>query len=313
MAQSGDEVYILSFFRGNGEHGIYLAASSDGYKFTALNEDQPVFSPPSWHRQALTRDPSIVYHEGVFHMVWTSNWEGRVFGYANSKDLKEWSEPVMVQPFAESLPAADQPKNVWAPEIHYDPLQEDFFILFSTTTTRELEDGDSPIAHNLDHRSYIVRTKDGEEFSDARLFYDPGFSVIDPVLHRVPGEGKWIMILKHELYKENGGKNLRMAFSPADLEKDFPPSFTPLSDPIVGPGSPIRPGEQVEGPSLIRIGERWHLYCDAFSSHHYSLVTSGDLESWLDETDKLDMPHNLRHGTVFVAPKEAVAWLKDEE
>ena len=306
-----EESLLLSFFRGNGENGVYLAASSDGHTFTALNDDQPVFSPPKWPKQSLTRDPSILYHEGVFHMVWTSNWEGTVFGYANSKDLKEWSEPVMVKPFPESLAPKDQPKNVWAPEIHYDPLEENFFILFSSTTPRELEDGDSIIAHNLDHRTYLVRTKDGTEFTDAKLLFDPGFSVIDPVLHRVPGQDQWVMVIKHELQTEDGGKNLRLAFVPAALEKESPPPSIPLSEPILGPGSKIRPGEKIEGPSLILRDGRWHLYCDAFTNHHYTLITSADLKSWQDETDKLKMPKDLRHGTVFVAPTEAVSWLNE--
>jgi len=308
-AVADDEVLVLSYFRGNGEAGVYLAASADGHRFVPLNDDQPVFSPPDWPKQSLTRDPSILHHEGRFHMVWTSNWEGRVFGYASSPDLVEWSEPVRVRPFPESLPPEDQPQNVWAPEIHHDPLHDDFFILFSSTTPRELGDGDSPTPHDLDHRTYVVRTRDGNEFSDARLFYDPGFSVIDPVLRRDPAGDRWVMVIKHELHPEDGGKNLRLAFAPADLEKDFPPPVTKLSEPIVGPGSPIRPGEKVEGPSLLRRDGRWWLYCDAFTNHHYTLVTSADLETWRDETDRLEMPDHLRHGTVFAAPRSAVGWL----
>lgn len=308
-----EDVLVLSYFRGNGEAGVYLAASDDGHRFKPLNDDKPVFTPPKWPRQSLTRDPSILFHDGRFHLVWTSNWEGRVFGYARSPDLVEWSEPVKVEPFPESLPAEDQPKNVWAPEIHRDPGRDDFFILFSSTTPRELGDGDSPIAHDLDHRTYVVRTKDGERFSDARLFFDPGFSVIDPVMHLVPGGDRWAMVLKHELQPEDGGKNLRLAFAPADLEKEFPPVFTKLSDPIVGPGSPVRPGEKVEGPSLLRRDGRWWLYCDAFTNHHYTLVTSEDLKTWRDETDRLEMPENLRHGTVFTAPRSAVGWLSKGE
>lgn len=304
-----EQALVLTYFRGNGESGVFLATSDDGHRFTAANGDEPIFTPPQWPKQALTRDPSIVFHQGVFHMVWTSNWEGRVFGYAHSPDLMKWSDPVMVTPFSHTLPAMDQPINVWAPEIHRDPIRDDFFILFSATTPRELGDGDSKVAHTKDHRSYIVRTRDGKSFTSARLFFDPGFSVIDPVMHTDRTNNRWVMALKHELHPNDGGKNLRLVFCPLDLEKPFPPVFTKLSEPILGPGSPIRPHEQVEGPSLVHRDGRWHLYCDAFTSHHYSLITSEDLVTWRDETDQLDMPRNLRHGTVFTAPRGKIGWL----
>ena len=66
------EVMLFSFFRDNGKDGVFLATSDDGTEFKALNNDNPVFTPPNWPGQNLTRDPSIVYHDGTFHMVWTS-------------------------------------------------------------------------------------------------------------------------------------------------------------------------------------------------------------------------------------------------
>ena len=109
-----DQALVLTYFRGNGESGVFLATSDDGHRFTAVNEDKPVFTPPKWPKQSLTRDPSIVFHQDLFHMVWTSNWQGRVFGYATSPDLVKWSDSVMVTPFPASLPADDQPEEPWA-------------------------------------------------------------------------------------------------------------------------------------------------------------------------------------------------------
>ena len=99
LAAEPDEMLVLAFFRDNGQAGIFLAASEDGLHFTALHKDQPVMKPAPWPDQQLTRDPSIVFHDGKFPAVWTSNWKGRCFGYAESTDLRHWSEPVMVQPF----------------------------------------------------------------------------------------------------------------------------------------------------------------------------------------------------------------------
>ena len=151
--------------------------------------------------------------------------------------------------------------------------------------------------------------KDGQ-FGPARLFLDRDLSLIDPTLCYDSQEQRWVMIVKHELQPEDGGKNFRMAFAPADLEDPFPPVFSTLSDPIVGPGSSVRPREWIEGPSLIREDDRWLLYGDAYGNHHYTLVTSSDLRTWNDETDALQVPAGSRHGTVFRAPRKSISWLK---
>ena len=88
MSLAANDVFLLSYFKGNGETGVYLAASDDGLTFQDLNAGRPVFTPPQWAGQNLTRDPSIVYRDGLFHMVWTSSWTGECFGAATSPDLK---------------------------------------------------------------------------------------------------------------------------------------------------------------------------------------------------------------------------------
>ena len=117
------------------------------------------------------------------------------------------------------------------------------------------------------------------------------------------------MVIKHELQPADGGKNFRLAFAPANLEEPFPPEFGELSDPFIGPGSSLRADEWIEGPSLVREGGTWMLYGDAYANHHYTLVTSEDFETWEDQTARLDVPRGARHGTVFRAPRSAVAWL----
>ena len=64
-----DDVLLFTYFRDNGQHGVNLASSTDGMNFIPLNDDKPVFTPPTWKGQNLTRDASVLYHDGVFHMV----------------------------------------------------------------------------------------------------------------------------------------------------------------------------------------------------------------------------------------------------
>ena len=292
-ATKSGEILILSFFRDNGQDGVYLAASEDGLHFTPLNDDKPVMKPAPWKGQSLTRDPSIVFHDGKFHAVWTSNWGGNCFGYAESADLVRWSEPVKVEPF----PAAQrQPGNVWAPEICWDPVQKNYLIFWSSTLD------------SRGHRIYCSRTSDGKKFSEAKVLLDPKYSCIDGML-AMDGMGsrkRWILVYKNEEEPNRGGKNLRLATSPAD----FSQPWSLVDMPIAGPGSTIRPNELAEGPSLLHIGKVWHLYWDAFANGHYSMAVSTDLKNWTDRTAELQMPSNLRHGTIFRAPRSAVGWLK---
>ena len=51
--------YLFPYFEGNGEDGLHLAYSEDGYAWRALKEDKPFFHP-SVGKEKLTRDPSIV-------------------------------------------------------------------------------------------------------------------------------------------------------------------------------------------------------------------------------------------------------------
>ena len=107
----GEQALLFPYFNSNGENGVFLAWSEDGRTFYEVNQGKPIFTPPKWDDgQHLTRDPSIVYHDGMFHMVWTSNWSGRWLGYSSSPDLIDWSKPKQIQPFPEGH---EQPKNVW--------------------------------------------------------------------------------------------------------------------------------------------------------------------------------------------------------
>jgi predicted GH43/DUF377 family glycosyl hydrolase len=316
--EAGPPVLLFPYFDSNGENGVYMAWSDDGRTFHAVNDAKPIFEPPKWNQgQHLTRDPSIVYHDATFHMVWTSNWSGRWFGYASSPDLREWSEPVRIQPFPKG---SEQPTNVWAPELFRDAVADDFKIVWSSTLRSELDDGDrSEDTHGNDHRMYFVSTHDFQEFSAPRLlFRDQNYSVIDAHVAyddrgtSAAGDDRWVMSLKKELPADRDGKNIRLAFSPPTITAE---SFASATSAVVGPGTKIQSRQAAEGPSLVRWNEEWLLYWDSYGARHYSLATSTDLETWTDETAKVTMPAgHPRHGSVFVADRDAVGWtLSDGE
>jgi len=332
---ASDDAFLLSYFKGNGETGVYLAASEDGLTFRDLNEGRPVFVPPAWAGQNLTRDPSIVYRDGLFLMVWTSSWTGECFGAATSRDLKQWSEPVQVQPF-KNWPANDRPANTWAPEVQWDPVQKNYAILWSSATAGVEGDG----GHNSGglekdparktkpdlrhHRTFISRTTDFRTFTDAQVFFSPGVSEIDAMMAfddrgtTDASDDRWVMVCKNEQMQELGGKNIRVTIAPADLTKPFPPKFCspsdrekPWSEPVVGPGSGVQASQWVEGPTLLKVGDEWWLYFDRFrqKTNRFGLATSKDLVRWTDRTGELTVPPQAHHGTIFRTPRAAVSFL----
>lgn len=306
---SDEGVFLLPYFLGNGETGIYFAASDDGFHFEWLNDGEVVMPAPQWGDESLTRDPSILYRDGWFHMIWTTSWNSRTIGYSSSKDLKVWTPPVRVDIWRDRTDV----RNTWAPELHYDPDRQEHFAIWSSTTLHELNDNDGTTdPHGYDHRTYISRTKDFQEWSVPELFFSPNpeFGVIDPYIARDdrgtqnPNDDRWVMVIKHEMAEKDGGKNLRLTFANS-MQGPFE---TQLGPPIVGAGTDIV-NQMGEGPSLFKRDEVWYLYWDAPGSEFsYCLATSRDLKSWKNRSAELSLPaEQMRHGTVLFAPTNSIA------
>jgi hypothetical protein len=149
-------------------------------------------------------------------MVWTSSWTGECFGAATSPDLKQWSPPVQVQPF-QHWPANDRPVNTWAPEVHWDPVQRNYAIIWSSATVLVENDG----GHNSGGLEKDPARGDFRNFTEAKLFFSPGVSEIDGMIAfddrgtPDPADDRWVLVCKDEQAAELGGKNIRMAITPA--------------------------------------------------------------------------------------------------
>ena len=304
-----DDLFLLPYFLGNGETGVYFAYSYDGLKFDWLNDGKVIMPAPPWGDESLTRDPSIVYRGGKFHMVWTTSWNSRSLGYCSSTDLHTWSTPRKIDVWGERTDA----RNTWAPELMWDPEKQEYLILWSSTLKAEFDDGDgSEDMHGYDHRSYASRTRDFESFTTPELFFspDPECSVIDPFIAHDDRntedsvDDRWVMVIKHELKPERGGKNLRLTFS----NRMQGPYDAKLGPPIVGSGTSIV-NQMGEGPSLFKRDCMWFLYWDSpGSDFSYCLATSPDLQTWTNRSAEMSLPAaQMRHGTVLVVPSSAVS------
>ncbi len=290
-AQVNDNlVYAFSYFKDNGEDGLHLAYSYDGYNWTALKNDRS-FLQPVLSKDSLMRDPCIIRGaDNKFHMVWTVSWNDRGVGYASSTDLIHWSE----QQYLPVMAHEDSARNCWAPELTYDAKEKKYMIYWATTIPGRFAAGDTSGDSKYNHRMYYVTTKNFKKFSKTKLLYDKGFNVIDASI--VPDGNRFIMFLKDET-RYPPQKNIRIATS------------TKLTEGFTGPSVPITGKYWAEGPTAIKIGDQWIVYFDKYTEHKYGAVASTDLVNWQDVSDKIQMPPGIRHGTVFKITKEELAVL----
>ncbi|QIL77703.1 glycoside hydrolase family 43 protein [Hymenobacter sp. HDW8] len=286
------QALVFAYFKGNGQDGLHLAHSQDGYTWSALKKDS-TFLRPTVAKDKLMRDPCVIRgKDGLFHMVWTVSWNDKGIGYATSKDLVNWS----AQQFIPVMQHEPEARNCWAPEITLDEKTGTYLIYWATTITGKFPETQSTADKAYNHRIYYVTTKDFKTFGDTKLLYEPGFNSIDATIQR---DGKrYVMILKDET-REPAQKNLKVAFS------------NNLLGPYGKASAPITGKYWAEGPTAIQLSKEWLVYFDKYTERKYGAVRSTDLKTWTDVSDQVRFPAGARHGTVIqVSQKELDLLLK---
>ena len=279
----GKTAFLFSYFEHatKNEPGLRLALSEDGLTYRPLRGGAR-FLIPEVGESKLMRDPFLFKGAGrnaPWHLVWTTDWEGVTIGHASSRDLVNWS-PQQAIPVMANTPGT---RNCWAPEAMWDPATRQYVIFWASTVKGRFPEtaGSSESAYN--HRMYCTTTRDFRSFTPSRLFYDPGFSVIDATFFRDP-KGGLHMIVKDETLKPER-KHLRIASARTPLGP-----FGPLSTPL--------PGAWVEGPSVITAGRDTIVFFDRYRDKKYGAVRSRDLVTWEVIDHLIRMPPRASHGTI---------------
>jgi hypothetical protein len=282
------EVYMFTSFREPATDGLHFLYSYDGYKWKEIKGS---FLRPESGKQKLMRDPSIVGSpDGTFHLVWTTSWRGdNGFGYASSKDLIHWEEQRFI-PVMQHEPATI---NVWAPELYYDNYSKQFIIIWASTIPFRFERGVEEEDNN--HRMYYTTTKDFKTFTETRLFFDPGFSVIDAVIVKKDKE-EYVLVLKDNT---RPNRNLRVAFGSQPLGP-----YTDISEPFTDLFT--------EGPTVIKVGEEWLIYYDAYREKKYGAVKTRNFKTFTDISSEIIVPEGHKHGTIFKATEKILKALIKE-
>ncbi len=283
------DAWLFAYFTKNGEDGLHLAASLDAYRWEKLGQGRSYLAPQVG-KAKLMRDPCIVRGpDGTYHMVWTTGWNENNIGYASSRDLVHWS------PQRELPVMAHEPDvlNAWAPEIVYDEARGEFLIFWASTVPGKFTQTAGSSEEKYNHRMYYTTTKDFQAFAPTRLFYDPGFSIIDATFVRAHGKS-WLLVKDETRHPPR--KYLQLAEA-ADLRGPF----GALSAPITAPGL------WVEGPTAIQAGQDVIVYYDAYTAKRYGALRSRDMRTWEDVSDRMRFPDEgtplrMRHGTVIAVP-----------
>lgn len=278
--------FVISYFTSDDE-SMYLASSRDGFDFTPVNGGQPVLRGEVGTR--TLRDPFIgLGPDNRFHLLATDGWNSTSIVHASSESLRIWS-PQSLLPVMADVPGA---KNAWAPEFFTDPETGLFHVIWSSVVDR---DGAPHDWHDgsHEHRIWGTLTPDFKSFQPSRVFFDPGYSVIDATV-QATDEG-FVLAFKDE----RGVSDLRTAHKNIRLTTFIQPWSGKFAEPInvITPSSTPSP---VEGPSLFRRGNEWVLIFDHYLEGGYGALSSLDLANW--QPAEISLPHGMRHASVLRLP-----------
>lgn len=295
---SSDVRYLFAYFTDKDENrnGMHLAWSEDGYTWTAIGPEHSFLKCDygTWHADKRMRDPFVMKGpDGLWHCIWTLNWEGNAIGYAHSKDLVHWSR----QSYPKVMEGYEV-KNCWAPEMIYDEEGEQY-VIYWASTIKENGVWKTEPGEKYDHRMYYTTTKDFKTFTPARIFFDPGHNVIDVTIQKK--DGKYYMLYKDERIWPKAKKELLVA----------------VSDRATGPYTPTGDApfatDWVEGPAVCPLPDgNYVVYMDAYTRHRYEAKRTRDFRSWEDVTDRISLPKDAKHGSIITVTKAFVDNLLSE-
>lgn len=275
LASCNNKVHLFTSFNEPATAGLKLLYSKDGYQWKSLDT---VLLTPQIGKSGIMRDPSIVQGpDGWFHLVFTTEWKGgNGFGYAASKDLINWTSQQYL-PLMQHEPTV---VNIWAPEIFYDDVQQQFIIIWASTIPNRFEKGIE--AEDNNHRMYYTTTKDFKQFSATKLYLDPGFSVIDAVIVKRKKDD-YVLVLKDNTRPQ---RNLKVAFSKSP--------FGPWEN-ISAPFTEVL----TEGPSVLPTKDGWLIYFDSYGQKNYDAVFTNNFIDFKPMGQQIGVPAAHKHGTII--------------
>ena len=278
---------------------LHIALSTDGRHWFTLNDNEPVWN--QWMRDPYVRRGP----DGVWRILTTGTTPGYnrdASGpgcfYATSNDLIHWkAEGTLPLMKAVRDSSGDfLARNIWAPEWFYDEENQEYILIWSSS----FED-----AGWKKSRLWYCRTKDWKNFTPAKVFFEPPYSVIDGTLLKY--EDTYYLFHKEEEFGAKTGERraIRLATS-RNLEGPYQIVEGHLNSGQIVPVI-------TEGPTVSADPENagWLLYYDYCMTNRYGVSYSSDLLNW-EIIEDVSFPADARHGCVSVITGEEAQALIDK-
>lgn len=292
--------YLFSHFREkitpDGEQ-VYFALSKDGFNWTQLNNGEPILISTMGEKGCrdievirlktggfviLTTDLSIAYRMDENYQV---NW--KEVNSTGSKCLCMWKTNDFIT-FSEQKRiyfGRDDFGCMWAPEIFYDDINNEYLIHWGSTVAED----------NFTHMSiFCSTTKDFETFSEPKLFFTKDNEILDTHLVKFDG-------IYHLFYKNAEHPSMNMhatsdnLYGPYEHDKAFEDYMATLE----------KPGSYEAPTTLILPDRRWCLMLDFFGCEkekmgYVPFVSDKPGDSNFRRADEsFSFPYGFKHGGII--------------
>lgn len=282
--------YLFAYFKGNEvkDEAVCFAISTDGYKYRALNGNQPVLSSKIISSTGGIRDPHILRGEDgkSFYMVLTDmtshkGWDSnRAMVLLRSDDLINWKHTVIN--IQQTYKGQENLKRVWAPQTIFDPAKGKYMVYWS------MQHGDGP---DIIYYAYANNDFTGFEAPPAVLFKPKdGKSTIDGDIIDKNG-------LFYLFYKTEGhGNGIKLAITDSLTSGKW----------VQQPGYKQQTSDAVEGSGVFKLNdcEKYILMYDVYGKGKYQFCESYDLDRFKVIDHDISMDFHPRHGTIMSITKQ---------
>lgn len=293
--------YLFAYFTGDSTDGEYirfaLSDGNDALRWRELNGGRPVLTSSSGTRGL--RDPFLVRGADGFHLLATDlsigagiSWESAQ--HRGSRSIEIWSSPDLISWSAQRHVevAPHSAGDAWGPEAVFDECTGEYLVFWASM----IPDIPGGAAH---HRMLAATTRDFVTFSEATIWQNPGWSVIDATVIRARGR-------YHRFTKSDGVDDSHadvVQEVSADLRAASPSPAWRMVQAGIGDAAGLG---AVEGPIVVAAnagdpnGPGYYLFLDEYQGRGYVPLFTADLEApqWCTMKDHR-MPRDARHGSVL--------------
>ena len=276
---------------------VYFGVSKDGFNWEQVNGGNPILTAK---KGALgCRDIEIIrLKKGGFVILTTDeciaykydenlniNW--KIINSTGSKCLRMWKTDDLINFSEERLIhfGRDDFGCLWAPEIFYDEVRDEYLIHWGSTVKED----------NYSHMSiYCCTTKDFESFSEPKLFFTKDNEILDT--HIVKIEDTY-----HMFYKNAERPSMNMHATSKDLYGPYEndDDFQSYMDSLGNAGC-------YEAPTTLTLPDgRWCLMLDFFGCEkekmgYVPFVSSKPGDSKLRMCkESFSFPYGFKHGGII--------------